>query len=1197
MRLQKRIKCWFLVFLMGIGVLSFALTPMAVYADPNADNEAIQRIRSGYNQLEEAAVVHLLMQNIYRCVQQTGGHYYELHDNEAEGIVVENGDIWYLDVFGSSRFSAYLELLVEGENPPGGPDSEIRCDVSGPVMVRKLADILKLGMVQILCDKDDPTMPGLIGRFETDGYGMGVPYHETDGGNPTVSYWKKKGNCNNFDGDLSDEVYLFNTVSHHDNDLSVDYRPEVPYLFKLYNWYVTELNKDGQQLIDMRLDTYGPVDGYFLYRREFETACLVSEEYDPDDPEEQSVYDVQFTDINARGEIEKHWIRDFPDSKDRYGRSRGGEPGYKQVQTFMQGGTMSCTDLLENMGRVDIVDGVRAALFNYIVEKCDEVQRPVVQGIIDELSLIINDTEGYSEEVRQNAVAKRAIAEDYMNDGSRAGRVGRFDKVTSPDSPPALLDPPADGYNWSEWPGLECIGSEELDGLTDVEMVKQEDPVLEPTPDPGDGGGTPGSVTASCYDGSGALGWILCPVLDGLGQAAEGMYEGLVEPFLRVDARLFDVGGSGDDVAGDNTFAAWQIFQGLANIVFIVLLLVVIFSQLTGVGIDSYGIRKILPKLIVAAILINLSYIICQLLVDVSNVMGFGARGMLSGIADGVGEISLKAPGMAQNLSVAGGYSAFGVIVGAVAVGAVVASGFAVLLPVLLAVLSAVIGIMFTFVLLGVRQAGVVLLVVISPLAFVCYMLPNTKSLFDRWRKLFQALLLFFPLCGLLMGAGDLSSKILLSTNSENIYMILIAMLLNIVPLFFLPTLLKGAFAAMGNIGAKISGLGKMASGGLTNRIRNSEGYKERQIAGRAAGASRMGKIAKSKFGQTRAGRLLFNRDGQVRARARAMAAQDKVTDANVSARKILAESRDAKTLTEGALENNIIDMLEAGNADGAAAEVAVAMDRLGASKGTTVLRYAMERAQAGGKLKAGGDVERDFMRMVNKSHGATISKKDYALGMSLSTGGHDKNGNHQTVQAAVGGLTAGDLKPEEAATLSKGSLARAFNSGAVDQVMARRVLEDDALRQKLDSTALAQWETIASGGAVFTATHTNLGGQRVDDSISGTNTYVDPVVAARNAQVAAQQQMATDQSAMRAAQQAHFTATQTHQSDVFMVQQQLVHSQHEEAARKQGPATQGPAKGLYEDPTGFNATNPLVGNVAINAKGEKWDRTRGKYL
>ena len=324
-----------------------------------------------------------------------------------------------------------------------------------------------------------------------------------------------------------------------------------------------------------------------------------------------------------------------------------------------------------------------------------------------------------------------------------------------------------------------------------------------------------------CFNGAGALGWIVCPVIKFLRLTLETIYENIVVPFLQINAKTFS-NENGGVVAG------WQAFQGFANLAFVALLLIVIFSQVTGVGIDNLGIKRILPKLIIAAILINLSYIICQLLVDASNIAGYGLRSLFDSIQ--VGETNITGTGQTiMNTALTAAVTAMAGY-GAAATASIWAPFL--ILPFLLALVGMLISVLFMFILLGVRQAGVIILVVISPLAFAMYMLPNTKPLFQRWWKAFTGLLLLFPICGAMIGGADLAGKILASTSSE-FWPNLIAALLTVVPFFFIPTLLKGSFSALGNLGAKISGVGARVGSGIGKVARfgaeNSGWYKNIQ--------------------------------------------------------------------------------------------------------------------------------------------------------------------------------------------------------------------------------------------------------------------------------------------------------------------------------------------------------------------------------
>lgn len=343
----------------------------------------------------------------------------------------------------------------------------------------------------------------------------------------------------------------------------------------------------------------------------------------------------------------------------------------------------------------------------------------------------------------------------------------------------------------------------------------------------GDGGNGGGDGEDKCGDGGGAksLGWIVCPLMSWAGEAAEGFYNTFIEPSLRIEPQLF-TGGS------NNTLAGWQTFQNIANIIFAILFMVVIFSQITGVGIDNYGIKKILPKLIITAVLINLSYFICILLVDVSNIIGSWAKELFDGleqglnpsIADKDASFAGQAVGVAKDIAKTGLVSlgVAGALVGMSGgiwgIGAAVVSLFVSLMGVFVSMLM-------LFILLAARQAAVVVMIVISPLAVVCYALPNTKNLFDKWLKIFKVLLLLYPIAGLLVGGGNYVSVLLLSIGLDGIFQAITAMLAGIIPIFFIPSLTRSALAGIGNLGAKISGVGNRISAAEQKGVQSSQAY------------------------------------------------------------------------------------------------------------------------------------------------------------------------------------------------------------------------------------------------------------------------------------------------------------------------------------------------------------------------------------
>lgn len=336
----------------------------------------------------------------------------------------------------------------------------------------------------------------------------------------------------------------------------------------------------------------------------------------------------------------------------------------------------------------------------------------------------------------------------------------------------------------------------------------------------GDGSSADGdddSEAASCFTDGDALGWIICPVLKMAGSAASAVYDSIISDWLRMDVTFFNTDG---DNAG--VYTGWTQFRDLANIIFAIFFIIIILAQVTGIGVSNYNIKKILPKLIVVVILVNASFLICQLAVDLSNILGNSLYNMLEGLPTGSGDTGFGLDNLIVSLLSTVGVAVIG---GAAATGFVIAAitnPGAVLIPLLLAILSALIGLLFFFIILAVRKAGVVVLVVLAPIAIVCYALPNTKSFFDKWKKLFTALLLVYPICSVLMGGGYFVSNLMLKSGDNGFVESLVAMLLQVVPIFFVPAILKSSLAVAGNIGAKISNFGSRLSGNATGALRNA---------------------------------------------------------------------------------------------------------------------------------------------------------------------------------------------------------------------------------------------------------------------------------------------------------------------------------------------------------------------------------------
>ena len=363
-----------------------------------------------------------------------------------------------------------------------------------------------------------------------------------------------------------------------------------------------------------------------------------------------------------------------------------------------------------------------------------------------------------------------------------------------------------------------------------VEIGELEDGEMSGGADTGNTGGNTSagdsSELAACYDGTGVLGWIVCPVIELVGNATTFLYNEFIEPSLQVQAEKIMSRDEG-------VYTGWAAFRDYANIAFVIFFAVIILSQLTGIGLSNYNIKKILPRFIMVVVLVNVSFIICQLAIDVSNLLGVGLRSAFTALPLPAGQERVGAGDIAGSivsflgLAVAGGF-----VVKAVGISALLSSIGFWIVPILISLLGCLISVLFFFIILGARQAGIVILVVLAPLAIVCYALPNTKTFFDRWKKLFTALLLVYPIAGLLMGGGEYAGSLIMSLNKDGdlgFFYTLIGMLITVVPFFLIPNLLKSSMAMMGNLGMKISGLGARVRGGANGAIRRSRMFQESQ--------------------------------------------------------------------------------------------------------------------------------------------------------------------------------------------------------------------------------------------------------------------------------------------------------------------------------------------------------------------------------
>ena len=313
---------------------------------------------------------------------------------------------------------------------------------------------------------------------------------------------------------------------------------------------------------------------------------------------------------------------------------------------------------------------------------------------------------------------------------------------------------------------------------------------------------------ASCYSQVGGLGWIVCPVAAFLSRAIDTIYD-LIEDFLILEPISMD--------EKSPVFQIWVYARNITNIIFIIFLMAVIYSQVTGFGLSNYGIKRALPRLIIAAILINLSYLICVLAVDFSNLVGRSLHGFLSSVATTAASSGQFGSGYSTSFYDIFTTIAAGGVIGTLVVG-LSGGPLGLLLAIIPVILGGIISVLIGLFTISLRQAVIILLVSVAPLAFGAYLLPNTERWFKKWTNLFFQMIFFYPMFSLLFGASKVASGIFMGS-ANSMLGIILGLAVQVLPLIFAIGLMKMAGTVLGQVGNALNSLGNKANAGVRSFV------------------------------------------------------------------------------------------------------------------------------------------------------------------------------------------------------------------------------------------------------------------------------------------------------------------------------------------------------------------------------------------
>lgn len=345
------------------------------------------------------------------------------------------------------------------------------------------------------------------------------------------------------------------------------------------------------------------------------------------------------------------------------------------------------------------------------------------------------------------------------------------------------------------------------------------------------------------------VGWVICPTMRTIARLADKGFAYINKSSLSINYNLF--GNTG------KTYSAWEVMRNIANGLFVVVFLYMIYTYLVGRTGNTYSLKRLLPRLLIAVIAINISYYVGVILIDISNIIGDSIWAIMKNIYGG-GSPVMPLSTSANPLSDGNLTKMTGAAMGNTAM-------VWVLLPLIAAVTITIATISAAAVIVIImRQAVVAALILAAPLLIVFYLFPNMERFSSQAGRLFMQLLILYPIIALLLGTGQIVSLAAGSWSNQSapygggtgsIVPDAVAAATAVVPLLGVWFLFKNLSSIMSSAGSRLS---------ASFKGRRGEEDKNARVTGKASAGAANAKNA------TGLGRIVGRRQAFSRNRHRA---------------------------------------------------------------------------------------------------------------------------------------------------------------------------------------------------------------------------------------------------------------------------------------------------------------------------------------
>jgi|GEM_PF-3661302 len=293
-------------------------------------------------------------------------------------------------------------------------------------------------------------------------------------------------------------------------------------------------------------------------------------------------------------------------------------------------------------------------------------------------------------------------------------------------------------------------------------------------------------------DPAAAMRWLECPML-GWGEDATNMLDSFIQNFLFAPT---------EQIFSPEMKSAWNSFRIMGVVLVLIAGLTMVISQAMGLEIfDAYTVKKVLPRLLIAAIGISLSWPIMQFVITFFNDLGVWSH-----------DIILFPFRALQNN--AGG----SIIAGGVGITASIPVAILVMGPAIFPLLGTIVlGLLIALVVLTLRQLVIIVAVLLAPLAIAAYILPGTQKLWEFWKNTFLTTLYMFPIIMAFIASGKALALVAAGVKN-NPQLHVLSVVAYFAPYFLLPF----AFKLAGGLMATVFSVANDKNRGAFDRLRKT---------------------------------------------------------------------------------------------------------------------------------------------------------------------------------------------------------------------------------------------------------------------------------------------------------------------------------------------------------------------------------------